>query len=93
MDQKSKLRKVIAKIDDPENEFNSEEVMDAYHQLNEMGEHLLEELMDDYALGKLDARRTKIFESHLHSCKNCKSQLKTMRLFIKGVKGLGNELH
>jgi anti-sigma factor RsiW len=38
-------------------------------------------MIDDYILGKLDARRKRIFEDHLPACEKCRKELAIMRLF------------
>lgn len=86
---RSELLKVI--FDDSKTEVESESVMEAYHQLDDLGEYYLSELIDNYILGKLDAREKKIFESHLGSCAKCKKELTMMRIFIKGAKEIGDE--
>jgi len=49
-------------------------------------------MIDDYILGKLDARRKRIFEDHLPACEKCRKELAIMRLFNQGVKELGDEI-
>ena len=89
--ERTVLMKTITDAANPQINVEPAKVMDAYHRLDEFGEHHLGELIDDYILGKLDARRTEIFEYHLSSCETCREELATMRIFIKGVKDLGYE--
>jgi anti-sigma factor RsiW len=60
--------------------------------LDDLNAHYLGELIDDYILSKLDARRAKIFEEHLPSCERCRKDLATMHVFIKGVKDLSDNM-
>ena len=86
---KSVLIKIIKELDNPMIEvINDEAVMDAYHQLDDMGQYYLSELIDNFILGKLDAPQTEIFEKHLLACDKCKKELALMSMFIRGVKEL-----
>ena len=90
---KSELISIISEIDNPNVErIDAETVMDAYHRLDDLGEYNLVELIDNYILGKLDSRRTEIFERHLHTCEKCKKEVAIMGTFIKGVKEIGDDL-
>ena len=90
--ERKKLIKIITEIDDPNNEVDTARVMEAYHKLDDLDEPYLDQLIDDYILDKLDARRKMIFEEHLNSCESCRKDLATMSVFVKGVKELGDEI-
>ena len=88
----SELKKIIYEVGNQHDEVDTERAMSAYHCLDSLGEPSLGKLIDDYILGKLDTRRAKMFERHLDSCEGCRKDMATMRVFIKGVKDLGDEI-
>ena len=90
--KKKDLLEIIDEANKMEIDFSAEKVMDAYHQLNDLDEPYLSEMIDDYILGKLDVRRKKIFENHLLVCERCRKELAIMRVLVNGVKDLGDEI-
>jgi hypothetical protein len=90
--KKAEILEIIDEANKKEIDNNTEKVKGEYHQLNDLEKPQLSELIDDYILGKLDSRRKTIFEEHLPSCERCRKELAIMRLFIQGVKELGDEI-
>jgi hypothetical protein len=88
----SELREVISKNRDKLDPASIAATMDAYHRLEALGKPDLDELIDEYILGKLDPNGIKILEQHLESCESCRKNLELMKVFISGVKDLGDEI-
>jgi len=91
-DGKTELVRIIDDVNKMEIDISTEKMMVAYRQLNDLDEPYLGEMIDDYILGKLDARRKRIFEALLSACEKCRKELAIMRLFNQGVKELGDEI-
>ena len=54
---RSKLMEIINTVDHPDFAVVPDRVTDAYHRLDDLNEHYLGELIDDYILRKLEESR------------------------------------
>ena len=90
--KRSELIRIIAEADNVNADVDPETIMDAYHSLDDLNEHHLGELIDDYILGKLDERLTTIFKGHLSSCDRCKKEVAFMNRIISEAKEIRDQI-
>jgi hypothetical protein len=70
---------IIEKIKEPDAYLRSDEIMDAYEKLDEMGSYEMRELKMDYLRGTLKSPMREIFQNYLFGNDKAREELKELR--------------